>query len=174
MEFWNHVIFSDESKFNLFGSDGRKTVWRKPNTELLQKNVKVTVKHGGGHVMVWGCMASFGVANLAFIEGTMDASKYIEVLRSNLPASAEKLGISDNYSFQQDNDPKHTAMKTREWLLCNVRRQLITPPQSPDLNPIENLWHFLDVEIRKSKISNKGDLKRVINEQWAKILPETT
>ncbi|GFV27729.1 transposable element Tc1 transposase [Trichonephila clavipes] len=61
--FWKKVIFSDESKFNIFGSDGRRTVWRKPNTALDPKNLRPTVKHGGVSVMVWGCMASNGVGN---------------------------------------------------------------------------------------------------------------
>ncbi|GFT68091.1 transposable element Tc1 transposase [Trichonephila clavipes] len=61
--FWKKVIFSDESKFNIFGSDGRRTVWRKPNTALDPKNLRPTVKHGGGSFMVWGCMASNGVGN---------------------------------------------------------------------------------------------------------------
>ncbi|GFU54695.1 transposable element Tcb2 transposase, partial [Trichonephila clavipes] len=58
--FWKKVIFSDKSKFNIFGSDGCRTVWRKPNTALDPKNLRPTVKHGGGSVMVWGCMASNG------------------------------------------------------------------------------------------------------------------
>ncbi|GFU91488.1 transposable element Tc1 transposase [Trichonephila clavipes] len=49
--FWKKVIFSDESKFNFFGSDGRRTVWRKPNTAFYPKNLRPTVKHGGGSVM---------------------------------------------------------------------------------------------------------------------------
>ncbi|GFT84625.1 HTH_Tnp_Tc3_2 domain-containing protein [Trichonephila clavipes] len=49
--FWKKVIFSDESKFNIFGSDGRRTVWRKLNTVLDPKNLRPTVKHGGGSVM---------------------------------------------------------------------------------------------------------------------------
>ncbi|GFW20638.1 hypothetical protein TNCV_1048611 [Trichonephila clavipes] len=49
--FWKKVIFSDENKFNIFGSDGRRTVWRKPNTALDPKNLRLTVKHGGGSVM---------------------------------------------------------------------------------------------------------------------------
>ncbi|GFS96380.1 transposable element Tc1 transposase [Trichonephila clavipes] len=52
--FWKKVIFCDESKFNICGSDGRRTVWRKPNTALDPKNLRPTVKHGGGSVMVWG------------------------------------------------------------------------------------------------------------------------
>ncbi|GFU91897.1 transposable element Tc1 transposase [Trichonephila clavipes] len=49
--FWNEVIFSDESKFNIFGSDGRRMVWRKPNTSHHPKHTIPTVKHGGGSVM---------------------------------------------------------------------------------------------------------------------------
>ncbi|GFU67602.1 transposable element Tcb1 transposase [Trichonephila clavipes] len=49
--FWKKVIFSDESKFNIFGSDGRHIVWRKPNTALDPKNLHPTVKHGGVSVM---------------------------------------------------------------------------------------------------------------------------
>ncbi|GFS98922.1 transposable element Tc1 transposase [Trichonephila clavipes] len=51
--FWKKVIFSDESKFNIFGTDGRRTVWRKQNTALDPKNLRPTVKHGGGSVMFW-------------------------------------------------------------------------------------------------------------------------
>ena len=165
IEFWKNIIFSDESKFNLFGSDGQRFVWRKPNTELQAKHVHSTVKHGGGHVMVWGCMAANGVGNLAFVEGTMKAVDYVKVLRDNLSSSASKLRISETYYFQQDNDPRHTAMKTKEWLLYNVRRMLKTPPQSPDINPVENLWHLLNLNLRKMKILNKNNLKCALVEK---------
>ncbi|GFT31389.1 transposable element Tc1 transposase [Trichonephila clavipes] len=59
-QFWNEVIFSDESKFNIFGSDGRRMVWRKHNTSHHPKHTIPTVKHGDGSVMVWGCMAAPG------------------------------------------------------------------------------------------------------------------
>ena len=51
-DFENNVIFSDESKFNIYESDGCKKIWRKPNTELETKNLKSTVKHGSESVMV--------------------------------------------------------------------------------------------------------------------------
>jgi hypothetical protein len=174
MDFWENIIFSDESKFNIFGSDGRKFVWKKCNAELDKQNLQPTVKHGGGHVMVWGCMSYNGVGQLAFIDGIMNAEMYIDVLRNNLRQSAAKLGIGETFQFQQDNDPKHTAMKTKEWLLYNVPSQLPTLPQSPDINPIENLWHILDMKIRKRKISNKNDLKKALVEEWQKIPQEVT
>lgn len=80
-DFWKSVIFSDETKYNIFGSDGRRMVWRKPNESLNIKNVKPTVKHGGGSVMVWGCMSASGVGNLAFIDGIMDRYVYLSILK---------------------------------------------------------------------------------------------
>jgi hypothetical protein len=59
-------------------------------------------------------------------------------------------------------------------LLYDVRRRLITPPQSQDINSIENPWHLLDLELRKRNISGKSGLKRVISEEWLKIRAETT
>ena len=62
MDFWKRVLFTDESKFNIFGSDGRAKVWRKDKTALHPKNLLCTVKHGGGSVMVWGAVAASGVS----------------------------------------------------------------------------------------------------------------
>lgn len=69
-----------------------------------------TVKHGGGSVLVWGCMAASGVGKLVFIDGIMDRFVYLNILKNNLHASAAKLGIGMSFAFQQDNDPKHIAL----------------------------------------------------------------
>ena len=78
IEFWRDILFSDESKYNIFVSDGRLLVWRRAGEALNPKNTIKTVKHGGGSVMVWGCMAAGGVGNLEIIDGTMDHLKYID------------------------------------------------------------------------------------------------
>ena len=65
--FCKNVIFTDKSKFNIFGSDG--SVRRKPNQEMDSKHLRPTVKHGGGHVMVWGACSAAGVGKLHFIDG---------------------------------------------------------------------------------------------------------
>ncbi len=62
------------TKINLFGSDGVKRVWRQPGEEYKDKCVLPTVKHGGGSVMVWGCMSAAGTGELQFIEGTMNTN----------------------------------------------------------------------------------------------------
>lgn len=173
-DFWNKVIFSDESKFNIFGSDGRQMVWRQKNCELQPKNLVPTVKHGGGSVLVWGCMSSFGVGKLHIIRGKMDQYMYIDILKQNLHASALKMGLGNDFIFQQDNDPKHTAHNTKLWLLYNTPKQLHTPPQSPDVNPIEHLWSILESKIRTRSISNKNDIEKALQEEWNNIPPSVT
>lgn len=163
---WNDVIFADESKYNIFGSDGQTMVWRKPNTELQPQNLRGTVKHGGGSVMVWGCISSKGVGKLVFIDGIVDKYKYLDILNNNLLQSAHQMGIKNSFKFYQDNDPKHQSRLVQEFLLYKCPKILHPPPQSPDLNPIENLWDELDRKIRMTPITNKAQLKERLQEEW--------
>lgn len=173
-DFWDGVLFSDESKFNIFQSDGRIRVWRRPNTALEKNNVASTVKHGGGGVMVWGCMAAAGVGNLVFIEGKMDKTVYLNILKENLLQSVEKLGLGESFYFQQDNDPKHTAHDVRMWIIHHVPHILPTPPQSPDMNPIEHLWDELGRRVGKRHITSKTQLKEVLLQEWNSIGADVT
>lgn len=173
-EFWKSVIFSDESKFNIFGSDGRNFVWRRVNTEFKKENLRPTVKHGGGSCMVWGCMSADGVGNLAFIESTMNQYGYLDILKQHLQQSAEKLGLGSYYQFQHDNDPKHTALNVKLWLLYNTPKRLHTPPQSPDLNPIENLWWELEKRVQKHHVTSKSELKAALIQEWSNISSSIT
>ncbi len=77
----------------------------------------------------------------------MNADHYINILTENLETSCIRMGIEDEFIFQQDNDPKHCAKKTKKFFVDNDMEVLEWPPQSPDLNPIENLWCHLDEKI---------------------------
>ena len=53
LEDWKRVVWSDETKINRLGSDGRKWMWTKPGTGILPQHVQATVKHGGGNILIW-------------------------------------------------------------------------------------------------------------------------
>jgi hypothetical protein len=172
--FWNRVLWSDESKFNLFGSDGHIKVWRKAGEELNEDCLQPTIKHGGGSVCVWGCMSSSGTGNLVFIEEIMDRYLYVDILNNNLKQSAKKLKMGRTFIFQQDCDPKHTSKLAKKFFEDNHISLLDSPPQSPDLNVIEQLWDYVERNIREYDISNKNQLKSAILEVWQNIPPELT
>ncbi len=87
MNYWNHVLWSDESKVNLFDSDGVQHVWWRPGEEYQENCALPTDKHGGGSIMVWGCMTTAGTGELRFIEGNMDC----DILKQNMMPSLKKL-----------------------------------------------------------------------------------
>lgn len=168
-EYWEDVIFADESKYNVFASDGRRMVWREPNTALKPRNLKPTVKHGNGSCMVWGCISAKGVGELVFIDSILNKERYLELLKSALLQSAEKLGIRATFKYWEDNDPKHKARLIQEWQLYNCPKVLHPPPQSPDLNPIEHLWDELDRRVHQTPIRSKTELQQRLRAEWSQI-----
>ncbi len=79
-DYWDSILWSDETKINVFGTDGFKTVWRRKGEEYKEKCMVPTVKHGGGSVLMWGCMSAAGVGELHFIDGIMNSQMYCSIL----------------------------------------------------------------------------------------------
>ncbi len=156
VEDWKRVIWSDETKINRIGSDGKQWVWKQVGEGLISREVQGTVKFGGGKIMVWGCMGWEGVGQLAEVEGRMDADQYVAILEDHLVPSIEESG------------------KAKKWMEDHNISLLDWPPQSPDLNPIEHLWKHIKSELTKYPTQPKGDWEiwERVAEVWDKIRPE--
>lgn len=167
---WKNVLWSDETKVNLFGSDGKVHVRRPKNTAYDPKHTLKTVKHGGGNIMLWGCFSSSGVGPLFWVKDKMCAVDYTNILQNvMLPYAEEEMPLK--WEFQQDNDPKHSSKLAKKWFQDNNVHLLEWPSQSPDLNPIEHLWGILKKKIAGYKPKNKADLWEKVQAEWYNIDP---
>jgi gamma-glutamylcyclotransferase (GGCT)/AIG2-like uncharacterized protein YtfP len=112
---WNKVLFTDESKFELFGNKRRVIVRRMPGERFKKECLTPTVKHGGGSIMVWGEIFTSGATRLKRMEGIMDKQVYHNILvRTTLPEGKRLIG--KGLVFQEDNDPKHASKLCRNYL----------------------------------------------------------
>ncbi|MDF4419950.1 transposase, partial [Vibrio parahaemolyticus] len=142
-------------------------VRRRPDEALSPACTVPTVKHGGGSIMVWGCMSAAGVGHLTVCDGTLNSTKYCTILETHMLPSARALfRRGKNWMFQQDNAPCHTSKASRTWLQEHSIQVLEWPAQSPDMSPIENLWWIIKRSVSKHKPKNLEELKAVIQEEW--------
>lgn len=168
-EKWRNVLWTDESKIVLVGSKGRRQfVRRPPNTEFKPQYTLKTVKHGGASIMIWGCFSYYGVGPVYRIPGIMDQFGYIRILEDvMLPYAEEEMPLK--WVFQQDNDPKHTSKRAKAWFQNQGISIMEWPAQSPDLNPIENLWSDIKYAVSEAKPRNADELWNVVKSSWAEI-----
>ena len=168
-EKWRNILWSDESKIVLFGGTGsRQYVRRPPNTAYEPQYTTKTVKHGGAKVMVWGSFSYYGVGPIHLINGIMNQQVYVDILENVMLPYAE-WNMPLKWIFQQDNDPKHTSRSAKNWFQAKGVEVLPWPAQSPDLNPIENLWADVKKSVAAKRPSNAKDLWVAVQEAWQQI-----
>ena len=96
----------------------------------------------------------------------MDKFLFTEILETTLLPSVRKLFPGPGgHRYMQDNDPKHTSCHVQEWIIDNNINWWRTPAESPNMNPIENLWHEMKEYIRREvKPHTKDELVAGIKE----------
>ncbi len=150
---------------NLYLSDVKAKMWRKKGTANNPKQTASSVKHGGGGVMAWACMAASGTGPLNFTDDLMydDSSRmnlkgYKTILPTNIQENATRF-IVKCFILHQDNDPKHPASSVKEFIRAKKWKVLDCPSQSPDLNPIEQKVHQLKRRVKAKTPQNKQQLE---------------
>ncbi len=122
-------------------------------------------------VMIWAAMSSAGVGSLCFLKSTVNAAIYQDILEHFMLPSADKLYGDADFIFQQALTPAHTAKGTKSWFNDHDVTVLDWAANSPDLNPIKNLWCIVKCKMRDTRPNNADDLKATIKSTWASITP---
>jgi hypothetical protein len=158
---------TDESPFTL-RYNRRTRCYNLKGEKYNPETMTGTVKHDK-KVMVWGCFTASGVGHLHRIDGIMDAKMYKQILIHHMRPSVRDLFGNGHYIFQQDNDPKHTSNTVKTYIR-NARLPVMDwPAQSPDLNPIENLWSILDKNTSARKCQSLEELYEHLKTAWYKL-----
>lgn len=130
----------------------------------------------GGSVMIWECFGGTSVGDLHKVDGILRKEGYKHILENHAIPSGLRI-IGENFVFQHDHDPKQTAKVCRDYLGELQEEGIICimewPPQSPDLNPIELLWHHLDRTVRQSAPTSATTMWTFLQEAWQQISPLT-
>ena len=115
VDFWKKVVWSDDSKFNLFRSDGKFMIWRTLGEESDPNCTIPMIKQGGGSVMIWGCFTRQEIGKLCVFDRIIDRFYYRDILEQNLQPSINHFKLGQRYIFMHDNDPKHTSGLIKDW-----------------------------------------------------------
>ena len=151
------VAFTDESRFNLDGPDSQMS-WQHSKNRMKRPRRQ----QGGGGIMILGMLMLSGQLNCYEVQGIINSAKYIKLLSDfALPLISYELG--NDWLPQQDNAPAHTSAATQLFLEAKLVELLGWPALSPDLNVIENVWHFLaNMMYRDGAAHNIVDLREKI------------
>lgn len=176
---WQHIIWSDESYIHIGDNKGRVYITRRPNETYDDDCLIWSFNQSSVRVMVWGCFAQNYKGPLVMLDypggagGGMNTERYIEqVLDPVVLGIYRDLKGSRRYMYyQQDGASFHKSKKTLRWFSKEGVQLFFHPPNSPDLNPIENLWSILKQRIRSRPHppTSVDELKQAVQEAWDSI-----
>jgi len=146
-EFWDRVIWSDETTVRQ-APKGKDVFYHvHQNTDITTLPINAQIHSGGFSVMFWGCFSKIGLGPLVALEGSQTADTYISLLEDVLLPELE--AAEGPMVLMQDNAPCHKAKKVNTFLERHQLETLEWPAQSPDMNPIENLWAVIKARRQK-------------------------
>ncbi|CAF4645019.1 unnamed protein product [Rotaria sp. Silwood2] len=170
---WQNIIWSDEAHFEVLNRKNRTFVRRLKSESNEPFNFVPRVQGGGGSVSVWGCMSGGARGPLVTYTGRLNGPAYVKVIEEALPMFIENTfdAPNNNWAYMHDNALAHRSKYTADWFENNHINVLEWPSNSPDMNPIENVWDYMDKQLRKLKPTNVGQLQEMIGKLWCGFTP---
>ena len=118
-------------------------------------------------VHVWTGISRRGTTSILIFDGIMKSSFYIDSILTLGLLSFIKRVFPDRHRLQQDNDPKHTAQLTQQFMKSNeINWWDVWSSESPDFNPIEMVWSMMKSLLSKMEPKTKEDLQYSIRQFW--------
>lgn len=176
-EEWKKVAWSDESRFLVHHLDGRVRIRRFPNEPLAPGCTVGRRQAGGGGIMVWAMFSWGTLGPIIPIEQSLTSVRYLNMVADQVhPFMATVFPAGDGV-YQQDNAPCHKGRIVMDWFEEHSSdfQVMSWPPNSPDMNPIEHLWSYLENQIRAATLPprNVRELQDQLVSAWYQI-PQTT
>lgn len=179
---WDRVLWSDEAMIRIGQDANVQWVFRKPSEKYDPSCLQISFKNDRQGVMVWGLFSTKHRSRLfCFDKGAIDSKIYQSVLQEGLLGAIEaeegwletQLRPS-SLIFQQDNAPIHNSASTRQFLKSNNISPMPWPANSPDLNPIENIWKVMKERFHKRWLTLRAERKGKVGlEEVKKVLADT-
>jgi len=117
--------------------------------------------------MIWSIISSKGVGNLYFVDGTMNSQQYLQVLRNELrPQLRRWYRKTEGFQFMHDGAPCHRASAIKTYLETEKISVLDWPGNSPDMNPIENVWKVMKDQLALQEVTTKAEMIAKIKYLW--------
>ena len=145
---WKNVVWSNESSFTLFPTNGRVYVWRTPKQAYDPDCLLPTVKHRECFVMIWAAISWFSAGPLIHITGRITANEYLDILNDEV-LTMTSISLPNTAMFQDDIVPIHSRKGSAlVWGASEYHQTSSLASKSPDLNTIEPLGGVIEQRVR--------------------------
>jgi transposase len=169
---WQKIIWSDESSFEVGKLSEKIRVWRKPTEKYCNECLVPTFKSGRTSVMIWGAFVNTTKLNLVFMEsGKRTGPDFVEqVYEGSIQPFLTSDMCSDDMTLMEDGAPVHGCKVAKEWRENHGVSKIKWPANSPDMNPIENVWRRMKKSISKNhNIKTAAAMRIALQKEWDNI-----